>query len=289
MPQETIENWMQRMASTLLPLAQQSDTYRTLLQQSVYTHFQRLVTLRSLGTLGGRILDVGAGTGAMSLDLAWQAGPTACVTAIDTDAAALAVLTDLARNLGVPVDTRIGQADALPLPSKSQDLSVARYVFQHLAQPASVLAEMYRVTRPGGRILIIDVDDGLTLGDPAPPDALHRLREARRTLQSQRGGNRLIGRRLYSLLRATGLEAIQIQLMPRFRLGLQQGRALAVEAHQTERLLSERNALIESGLLSAKDFEQGLADLKASFDQDRFEFEGDFIAVGHVPAVEPSE
>lgn len=289
MPQEAVENWMTRVAGVLMPLAEQSPTYRTLLRQSVFTHFQRLLILRSLGEITGQILDMGAGTGAMSLDLAWQAGPTAHVTAIDTDAAALAILTTLAGSLDLTVDTFAAQGTALPLPANSQDLTVARYLFQHLAHPDAVLTEMCRVTRPGGRLLIIDIDEGLSLGDPAPSVALRELREALRTLQSRQGGNRLIGRQLYRLLREASLEKIQIMLIPRYRLGLQHGRDSAVEAHQIERLMSERRALIKAGLISSESFDQALEDLKAGFGQDRFEFEGDFIAIGHLPTARPSE
>ncbi|OBS09849.1 class I SAM-dependent methyltransferase [Acidihalobacter prosperus] len=283
MPQEPIEQWMQRVADAIHPLAEQAQAHRWLLRQSLFTHFQRLVTLTSLGGIQGPILDVGAGTGALTLDLAWQTDGQTRITAVDNDAEALALLAALAKRLGVSIEMLAGEASALPAETASQAMTVARYVFQHLPSPQYALAEMRRVTRPGGRIMIIDVDDGVALGEPPETPALATLREAIGALQIRRGGDRRIGRRLYGLMRAAGLEAIQVILMPRVRLGLQHGRNAEMEQHQIERLQSERAALLDAGLITAEAFEAAVDALRQDFAQDRFELDADFIAIGQVP------
>jgi ubiquinone/menaquinone biosynthesis C-methylase UbiE len=288
MSQDPMENWIQRVADASQLFLQHNGPHSWLLQQSIYTHFQRLVSLLSMScaAVTGSILDVGAGTGALTLDLAWRVGLNGLVTALDNDAEALKIAQSLAERVGVKIATLLGDATALPVKDATQDMAVSRYLFQHLPDPSAVLFQMRRVTRPGGRIVIIDVDDGVALCEPLVSQHLAALRKAIRTLQLQRGGNRLIGRQLYRLMREVGLGAIQVIVIPRVRLGIQNGRSSAeIEAFQIERLLMEREELINSGLMTAHDFDAAISEMEREFAQDCFEMEADFIATGLVPTV----
>ena len=288
MSQDPMENWIQRVADASQLFLQHNGPHSWLIRQSIYTHFQRLVSLLSMScaAVTGSILDVGAGTGALTLDLAWRVGLNGLVTAVDNDAEALKIAQSLAERVGVKIVTLLGDAIALPVKDATQDMAVSRYLFQHLPDPSAVLFQMRRVTRPGGRIVIIDVDDGVALCEPLVSQHLAALRKAIRTLQLQRGGNRLIGRQLYRLMREVGLEAIQVIVIPRVRLGIQNGRSSAeIEAFQIERLLREREELINSGLITAHDFDAAISEMEREFAQDCFEMEADFIATGLVPTV----
>jgi SAM-dependent methyltransferase len=95
--------------------------------------------------LGGRtVLDAGAGTGAVSRALAArQARPVA------TDLSwSMLAWNAASRPPGAVADIR-----ALPLASDSVDDAVAAFVLNHLTDPSSGLAELARVTRPGGAVL----------------------------------------------------------------------------------------------------------------------------------------
>ena len=287
MSQDFIEDWIRRVTEASQPFVQQNGPHGWLLKQSIFTHFQRLTTLLAMPwfqTLRGSVLDVGAGTGALSLDLAWRMGAEGRVTAVDRDAQALAIAHALAARTGVEIATAAGDATALPADDATQDLTIARFLFQHLSDPARALAEMRRTTRPGGRIVVIDVDDGTLLSEPAGSPQLTALRAAIRTLQARRGGNRLIGRRLYRLMRDSALVNIQVIVIPRVQLGVQNGRYPEAETYQLERLRKEREALIESGLMTAAEFATALAETEKGFAEDRFEMEAEFIATGIVPA-----
>ncbi|WP_455380588.1 class I SAM-dependent methyltransferase [Acidihalobacter prosperus] len=283
MSQQTLTEWVQQVARATSSLIGQTPQYRWLLRQSLMSHFQRLLTLKSLGRIDGPILDIGAGTGAMTLDLAWRYGESSGITAIDNDPGVLVILDKLAKHLKVNIDVMSGDVAALPVQTASQSATIARYVFQHLSDPRSGLQEMCRVTRPGGQILIIDVDDGMSLGDPPEPAPLAALREAERQYQQKEGGNRCIGRQLYRMMRKVGLESIQTTLIPRVWLGLQQGRDPGIEQHQVERFQARREALVEHKLITAETFEAGIRALQSRFGQDRFELEADFIALGQMP------
>jgi SAM-dependent methyltransferase len=78
-------------------------------------------------------------------------------------------------------------------------------VLQHLPDPAAAVAEMVRVTRPGGRVLVGDTDWGGWLLE-APDDHLtHAILQA----AAQRCRHPWIGRRLVDLFRRAGLHGLQ--------------------------------------------------------------------------------
>lgn len=98
--------------------------------------------------LAGRTaLDVGAGTGAASRILIERG---LRVTAVDSSPAMLA---ELARQTRGRVPGIVGDILDLPLPDSAYDVAVACFVINHLDDPAAGVAEMVRVTRPGGVVL----------------------------------------------------------------------------------------------------------------------------------------
>ncbi|MDR3569233.1 MAG: methyltransferase domain-containing protein [Syntrophobacteraceae bacterium] len=287
MSKAVIENWVRSVEDASRLLLPREEPHGWLIKQSIHTHFHRLIPLMSLACfkdISGDILDVGAGTGALSLDLAWRAGNGGLVTALDQDTEALKIAKTIAGQVGVKVATLAGDATAMPVQDASRDMTVARFLFQHLSDPLAVLCEMRRVTRPGGLIAIIDVDDEIMVSDPPEPQHITDFRKAIRTLQSLRGGDRLIGHRLYRLMREAGLEAIQVMVIPFVGLGLQQGRRPEIEAFKIERLLRERNELIASEIMTDQDFTAALSELQQGFAEDRFQMDADIVATGLVPA-----
>lgn len=286
MDQDLIENWIERVAVASRPFAEQNSPHSWLVKQSIYTHLRRLATLIAMpwfNDLGGSVLDIGAGTGALSLDLAWHQGARGRVTSVDRDTEALEIARMLAERVGVGITPLAGDATALPVESGTQDTVVARFLFQHLADPPAVVREMRRVARPGGRVAIFGVDDGVTLSDPEEPECVQELYRAIRRLQAQRGGNRLIGRRFYRLMRDAGLKNIQVVVIPGAQMGLQYGRDPGAEAYLVERLLREREGVIKAGLMTAASFETALSAVKERFALDRFELGAEFVATGYVP------
>jgi ArsR family transcriptional regulator len=100
------------------------------------------------------VLDVGTGTGFIACGLAPLAGQ---VLAVDHSPAILAVARENLRKLGVAnVELREGDLARLPLRTDSVDAAVANMVLHHAENPAAMLKEMGRVTRPGGWIAVTD-------------------------------------------------------------------------------------------------------------------------------------
>lgn len=102
-----------------------------------------------------RALDCGTGTGAMALALAEAARVPVAVDAVDLSRAMLARAGARLRQAGVAAALQLADAEALPYPDGTFDLTMAGHIVEHLAHPDRAVAEMVRVTRPGGLVLVL--------------------------------------------------------------------------------------------------------------------------------------
>lgn len=100
------------------------------------------------------VADVGTGTGTLALELA-AAGMR--VIAVDHSQAMLeATRRKLAEAGTNGVELRHGEAEALPLADGEVDAAFAHLVLQYLPAPGRALAELARVVRPGGAVVVVD-------------------------------------------------------------------------------------------------------------------------------------
>jgi SAM-dependent methyltransferase len=119
---------------------------------------------------GQFVLDVGCGFGLETLRLARIVGPGGRVAGIDQSADFVADAKRRAKAAGLEIDFSVGDAAALPYPEACFDSTRAERLLIYLGDPGGVLAEMARVTRPGGRIAVIEPDFGsVTVGLPNRP------------------------------------------------------------------------------------------------------------------------
>ena len=104
---------------------------------------------------GSVIVDVGAGTGFLSLELA-QRCPGSTVHAVDPWGAACTRLRRKIAFIGLEGRVRVHERDAvsLPLPDGAADLVVSNLGVNNFENAPAVLAECFRVLRPGGRIFL---------------------------------------------------------------------------------------------------------------------------------------
>ncbi|NUW40862.1 class I SAM-dependent methyltransferase [Nonomuraea rhodomycinica] len=100
----------------------------------------------------GEVLEVAIGTG---LNLAHYPGDVR-LTGVEWSEAMLAVARRRARSLGVPADLRQADAQALPYPEASFDTVVCTFALCAIPDESRALAEMDRVLRPGGLLLLAD-------------------------------------------------------------------------------------------------------------------------------------
>jgi ubiquinone/menaquinone biosynthesis C-methylase UbiE len=128
-----------------------SHTWRTAQNSAAYL----IPSLRP----GLDLLDVGCGPGTLTVDLARLVAPGR-VVGVDRAAGILSQAKAHAEAEGVSVEFREADAYALPFADGAFDVVHAHQVLQHLADPARALAEMRRVTRPGGVVAARDSDYG---------------------------------------------------------------------------------------------------------------------------------
>lgn len=145
-----------------------------------------------------KVLDVACGPGIVACELA-RVG--AEVTGIDLTPAMIEQARMRADRENVRVAYHIGNALHLPFQGNSFDRVVTRYSFHHMQEPEKVLAEMVRVCRPGGRVIVIDAT-------PAPEcqknyDRAEMLRDPSHT-------SALTLHQLLSLGADTGLEPVVV-------------------------------------------------------------------------------
>jgi ubiquinone/menaquinone biosynthesis C-methylase UbiE len=104
------------------------------------------------------VLDVGTGTGQIPIALC-RVAPTARVIAIDAAESMLAVgRTNVARaGLANQIELKLADAKKLPFVDGAFAAVMSNSIVHHIPEPAAVIAEMVRVVRPGGRILVRDL------------------------------------------------------------------------------------------------------------------------------------
>jgi 2-polyprenyl-3-methyl-5-hydroxy-6-metoxy-1,4-benzoquinol methylase len=149
-----------------------------------------------------RLLDVGAGAGTITVDLA---GIVADVTATEIGSDGLDLTRSAAAARGASnIDFRVADVHALPFGDGTFDVTHAHQVLQHVADPVQALREMARVTRPGGIVAVRDSDySGFTWWPRVP--RLDTWLDLYRSAATANGGEPDAGRRLLAWAHAAGL------------------------------------------------------------------------------------
>jgi arsenite methyltransferase len=118
---------------------------------------RRIVRNALAASPGERILDAGCGPGFYCAELAKEVGPSGSVVGVDASPPMLALA---AGRLSEHENVELLEGDALALPVEDGtfDAALCVQVLEYVADATAGVAELYRALRPGGRVLVWDVD-----------------------------------------------------------------------------------------------------------------------------------
>ena len=105
---------------------------------------------------GDQVLDIAGGTGDLALAFSKKVGSTGRVVHTDINQAMLSVERDRLINLGVVLPTLVCDAEALPFPDNHFDLVSVAFGLRNMTHKDLAIAEMCRVLKPGGRLLVLE-------------------------------------------------------------------------------------------------------------------------------------
>lgn len=119
--------------------------------------FKRLLVEQAKIEQGHRVLDLGCGTGTLTL-LVKATHPGAEVVGLDSDPKALGIATSKASKAGLSIALDVGMSFDLPYPESSFDRVLSSLLFHHLTSENKLrtLREVHHVLRPGGELHVVD-------------------------------------------------------------------------------------------------------------------------------------
>jgi ubiquinone/menaquinone biosynthesis C-methylase UbiE len=199
---------------------------------------------------GMSILEPGSGPG-FATELLSTLFPNSPITCLELDPTLLKHAEQTFRKKANPRgQLREGSVMDIQLAENSFDFAYARLLFHHLPDPARAAKELWRVLKPGGRLVIYDIDDGIFGVTQPPIPELPTILKKFGLAQAAQGGNRHIGRNLWRILDAAGFTRLDLEVVPMHsdELGLEP----FLPQIDPDRLLP----LVQLGLMSAGELDE---------------------------------
>jgi SAM-dependent methyltransferase len=167
---------------------------------------RRLVHEALAAQPGERILDVGCGPGFYVAELLEAVGPAGSVVGIDVSPPMLAIAAH--RTEAHPnVVFHEGDATSLPVEGEDFDAALSVQVLEYVNDPAAALAEIHRALRPGGRVVLWDVDWTTLSWHSADPQRMRRALSA----WDEHLAHPALPRTLAGDLRRAGFEDVHVE------------------------------------------------------------------------------
>ncbi len=158
-----------------------------------------------------RVLDVGCGPAVIAAEVARQLDHSEVIGIDLSDARLVEARKQL--NGRPNLSMQKGSATSLPFADESFDLVYSRFLLEYLPDRQEAVAEMARVCRPGGRVLLQDLDGQLVWHYPIEQnlqDGIERVLAA----MSRGGFDPYVGRKLFALARGAGLSQLTVAAEP---------------------------------------------------------------------------
>jgi len=146
----------QRVAAVFDSVADRYDLMNDLMSAGLHRWWKRVLVERSGARPGERVLDLAGGTGDVTRLLAPRVAPGGVVVLADINRTMLVRGRDRLVDAGVIVPLVQCDAQALPFPDASFDCVCIAFGLRNVTDKEAALAQMTRILRPGGRLLILE-------------------------------------------------------------------------------------------------------------------------------------
>jgi demethylmenaquinone methyltransferase/2-methoxy-6-polyprenyl-1,4-benzoquinol methylase len=150
------EEKARRVGAVFRSVASSYDLMNDLMSLGLHRAWKRFALELSGVRAGSRVLDVASGSGDLARAFARRAGPAGQVWMTDINAAMLGVGRDRLLDDGLTAPMALCDAEKLPFPDASFDCVSVAFGLRNMTHKDRALAEMARVARPGGRVLVLE-------------------------------------------------------------------------------------------------------------------------------------
>jgi demethylmenaquinone methyltransferase/2-methoxy-6-polyprenyl-1,4-benzoquinol methylase len=145
-----------RVGEVLRSVASNYDLMNDLMSLGLHRLWKRFALEMSGVRKGSKVLDVASGSGDLAAAFAKRVGPSGEVWMTDINAAMLAVGRDKVIDAGLFAPLALCDAEKLPFPAERFDCVSVAFGLRNMTHKDRALAEMARVTRPGGRVIVLE-------------------------------------------------------------------------------------------------------------------------------------
>ncbi|MGB3266700.1 MAG: class I SAM-dependent methyltransferase [Microcoleus sp.] len=168
-------------------------------------------TLKWFGLADGmNVLEAGSGPGFFTEKLL-ELLPNSSITAVEIDPSLHEKAVEYLQDKGGGRVNRIQMSIAnTGLDDNTFDFAIARLLFVHLPEPVAAAREIFRILKPGGKLVIVDSDADL-FWLTTPPWSVEIVREKFKQVMSSRGGDLSVGRNLCRILKEAGFGSIDLE------------------------------------------------------------------------------
>ena len=204
---------------------------------------------------GHIIVDYGCGPGGLTLELARRTGPAGHVHGVDLNETFVAQAQEALGKAGFTETTTIHHIanDHIPLEDAAADRLVCKNVLEYVTDYAAVIAEFYRVIKPGGIAQLIDSDWGMIAVEPLGQSQLQELLSFAQCAYN----TPTIGRVLYSEMKKAGFSEVRVKVMasadtkgrmlPVLNNFINYAKVGGMETGRADQLLEEIKASVNAG------------------------------------------
>jgi ubiquinone/menaquinone biosynthesis C-methylase UbiE len=154
---------------------------------------------------GERVADLGCGPGLLALQMAERVGPDGEIQCIDASESMMALARRRCAALS-GVHLRVGDVATLPYADHSFDAAVCTQVYEYVPDIDRALGELYRVLKPGGRVVVVDTDWESCVWHSSDQGRMRRMIEA----WDRHCPHPQLPRTLAAQLRSVGFENLRV-------------------------------------------------------------------------------